>query len=116
MDDREFKYGGRMYDIVAVRVSADSITYWCYPDDAETRIDRQLSDWINHAAGQTPPGRGQLEYLGDFFKSLYHPPAPSRAPAADVQLLSRALPEFMLTRFVSREQAPPVPPPRAPIA
>ena len=39
----EFEYSGQKYDIVESDADGDWLLFWCWPDDAETKIDQQLA-------------------------------------------------------------------------
>lgn len=68
---REFRYGGRMFDIQYERLSADSCFYWCWEDEEETHFQAQLEYhlsriWPNDKRNQEPQQR--LEW---FYKCLF---------------------------------------------
>ncbi|MBK8565488.1 MAG: hypothetical protein IPN76_19605 [Saprospiraceae bacterium] len=68
---KEFEYKGEMYDVVKSEQRADSITYWCIHDKAETEINRQLDKLTAHASGKDPQHKAALGNFFDFLKSLF---------------------------------------------
>jgi len=81
--DREFEYRGEMYDIVKLEQSADSITYWCIHDKAETQINRQLDALTSLATGSDPQHQTSLGYFFSFLKSLFCEAPTAAKPIAD---------------------------------
>src|SRR5688572_27780769 len=43
---REFEYNSQMYDVVAVITKADSVFYWCWWDNEETLLNKQLGQLV----------------------------------------------------------------------
>ncbi len=69
---KEFEYQGEMYDIVRVEDQGDSISYWCWWDHEETRLNKQLKLLLARAYNQDPiQNEGQFQIFL-FFKSLHH--------------------------------------------
>ncbi len=68
---REFEYNGEMYDVVEKSVSGDTTHYWCWWDNEETLLNRQLAslvnDYLRHDT-KTANGRKSLQA---FLKQLY---------------------------------------------
>jgi hypothetical protein len=72
--DREFEYRGQMYDVVAKEERADSVAYWCWPDDKETRLNKYLNDLTEQRLGNDPGKNEQQKRIVSFFKMLYYEP------------------------------------------
>lgn len=77
----EFEYQGRMYDVVSSHTEGSQLVFWCWPDDKETRINQQIRDLTEQAAGQHPKQQQQtrtllsllqLPYLQDHFTWHYN--------------------------------------------
>lgn len=55
--DREFEFRGQMFDVVEAAEKGDSVFYRCWPDHAETHLNKQLVQlasglWENHPSKQ----------------------------------------------------------------
>jgi hypothetical protein len=59
-DSREFEYGGQMYDVVETHVSGDTISYACWVDEEETRLNDTLANLASHELGEAAcPGEDE---------------------------------------------------------
>lgn len=106
----EFEYLGQMYDVIRSEVHPDSMYYWCYWDQDETRINQQLAELQQgHFRTDTPRQQQQQERLQYFFKSLCLPSQPRIAlPQPDLNQLVFHLLAYPKAVFFQ----PPTPPPR----
>jgi len=57
-DEREFQFQGRMYDVKHAEVFADSITYFCYQDELETKIIHEIRELVE---GWLDPSKSEQE-------------------------------------------------------
>ena len=80
---REFEYRGEMYDVVKSEQRADSVTYWCIHDKAETQINRQLETLTAAATGSDPQHQASLSNFFSFLKSLFCEAPTAEQPIAD---------------------------------
>ena len=69
----EFGFEGKMYDIVERNYSNDSVTYWCWCDNAENQINKHYKTLIAKVLGNNPQKPGTKKLLNDYFKTLYYP-------------------------------------------
>jgi hypothetical protein len=67
----EFEYRGQMYDVVRSEVKGDTTFYYCWLDEAETELNRQLAELVGEANEKGPEKRMQYRRLFEFFQSLY---------------------------------------------
>ncbi len=67
----EFEYQGRMYDVVRVEKAGGKVRYWCWPDEDETRLNRELRALTAQLLHDAPQPKEQAGHLLAFFKSLY---------------------------------------------
>ncbi|MCF8298985.1 MAG: hypothetical protein K9J13_15660 [Saprospiraceae bacterium] len=67
----EFEYKQQMYDIVETEVVNDTIYYWCWLDNRETKLNKQLAKLLINALNADPQRKEKQEYLVSYFKSLY---------------------------------------------
>ena len=68
---REFEYGGEMYDVVETRKNKDSVSYLCWWDNEETKLNQQLSKLLDHAWNGDPCTEGKQHQLISFWISQY---------------------------------------------
>ncbi len=107
-ESKEFEYGGEMYDVVESESNGDTITYWCWLDRAETKLNRQLNDLSARAAEQNPWNKENLRRITTFLQSLY---SPSRFDLDEFAKF-RFAPRFTINSFYSSIcRPPPIPPP-----
>jgi hypothetical protein len=70
--DKEFEYNGEMYDIVHRNEGKDSVSYWCWWDKAETRLNKQLKTLVADIMGHHPEDRKTRGRLTAFFKTPWY--------------------------------------------
>jgi len=70
---REFELAGHMYDVVEREARSDTVFLYCWPDHAESQINKQLTILLAQAMGQHPQNRENQKRLVDFFKTLFCP-------------------------------------------
>ena len=68
---REFEYNGEMYDIVEKSVSGDTTHYWCWWDNEETQLNRQLAGLVNNYLQHDTKTANGRKNLHSFLKQLY---------------------------------------------
>jgi hypothetical protein len=68
---REFEFNGEMYDIVEEEMTGDTMHYWCWWDNEETRLNQQLDDLISKSSGTNKEQKQTQQRLSQFFHSLY---------------------------------------------
>lgn len=69
-DHKEFSYKGEMYDVVRTEKSGDKISYYCWHDVEETKLNSQLESLFYLAIGSDPPSNKNTEYLTHVFRSM----------------------------------------------
>jgi hypothetical protein len=52
---KEFEYNGEMYDVVESKSENGKITYWCWWDNEETKLNRRLNNLLARALHDTEP-------------------------------------------------------------
>ncbi len=70
MADDEFRYEGRMYDIVSVHVNGDSTHFNCINDVQEERLFADLGDHVRRQMGDSG-NQGRLDAFKDVFKDSH---------------------------------------------
>ena len=107
---KEFEYNGSMYDIVDSTILSDTTTYWCWWDNEETKLNKQLDESLSLIFGKDPRTKRTQDHLSHFLKTLYHNGASTHISAYAEELLAfyEKDPD-LLTNYHS----PPTPPPQA---
>lgn len=106
--DREFRFKGKMYDIVRREMHGDTTWYHCVSDEKETELFANLDQMVRNECRQNPQRKQQLEKLQQLLNLLFVlasgqsnllDPVTRNQPAND--------------RFIPLPwtQSPPVPPP-----
>lgn len=106
----EFEYRGEMYDIVKSEQRADSITYWCIHDQAETQINRQLEALTAAATGSDQQQQNSLGNFFHFLKSLF---CEQSAEAQPIVAVASPSSHFYLFSKQTYSPLPTAPPPEA---
>jgi hypothetical protein len=68
---KEFEFNNEMYDVVATEVSRDSVTYICWWDYEETKLNRDLNTLVADYLTNTPVNNKGNERVFDFYKDLF---------------------------------------------
>jgi hypothetical protein len=69
---REFEYQGQMYDVMHTVRKGDTIYYRCWPDHAETSLNRRLALLVEQALHHHPQNHDARAKYVQFFKSLFY--------------------------------------------
>lgn len=69
--EKEFEFGGEMFDIVERKQVGDTLYFWCWEDNEETELNRQLARLSARALSQNPDHQDRQEKLQTFFKTLF---------------------------------------------
>jgi len=107
--EREFRYEGKMYDIVRQEQYGDTTWYYCVSDEKETVLFANLDDLVNREASQNPQRKQQSEelqrLLNTFFVVQHNRPYPVSSPGEGGLIDYR----FDIQTWIN---TPPVPPPK----
>ena len=68
---KEFKYKGVMYDIESRESCGDIMHYWCWKDDKETQLNKDLHQLVCFALQKDDGQKETQNRLFDFFKIFY---------------------------------------------
>lgn len=107
---REFEYNDRMYDIVETETYGDTVIYWCWQDDKETQLNRQIGHLVTKVLDADPEKREKQDRMLSFFSMLFFQESlgwPVPHPAISDKLLP-----YNATFPASNTIPPPVPPPQ----
>ena len=69
--DREFKYKGEMYDVVYIQQSNGITHLWCWLDNDETQLNKQLEQLITVAQDDDPQSNNGKMKMTDTMRSLF---------------------------------------------
>ncbi|NEQ50160.1 MAG: hypothetical protein F6K11_08525 [Leptolyngbya sp. SIO3F4] len=109
--DREFEYRGEMYDVVETEQLGTTVKYWCWQDHEETRLNRQLRDWVAQALGQDTRHQEQRTSVWLVAQHMYPPVSFSWEVYHQGSISSTREFPYSANRL-QRSDQPPVPPPR----
>jgi hypothetical protein len=68
---KEFEYKDQMYDVVKTDVKNGITYYYCWPDDKETKLNKELDELLAFTLGNNPNQNEGQKKISVFFKSLY---------------------------------------------
>ncbi len=106
----EFEYQGTMYDVVEIEVDEDYISYWCWKDEVETKLSRQISLLTAGILGANQERNTNQLRLITFLQNLYSPSPWSWELVSHI--LDNPERELYNSAFLSRDKEdPPTPPP-----
>ena len=107
---KEFEYKGQMYDIVETSIQEGTIYYWCWLDDEETKLNKQLEELVYNVLGNKPQRQEKKNQLAEFFKKLFHE---NQKPQTATTIIKPRIKYFFCSEyFTSIYHKPPLPPPR----
>lgn len=107
---REFEFEGEMYDVVETEI-VDGITqYWCWSDDEETVLNKQLFELTNIALGLDPIQKQQQSKFKHYSNTLFHEQVIPWRLEVNLALFQS---EIHFTGVSPWNNSPPVPPPEA---
>ena len=69
---KEFEYKGSMYDIVETSIHGDTTYYWCWWDNKETELNKQLGKVLNKILGKDDQKKDKESKLTKFYSSLFY--------------------------------------------
>lgn len=69
---KEFEFKGEMYDVVEKETIDGKTVYWCWWDNEETKLNKQLNQLLAKKLGQQCPDNNQ-QVISNFLKSLFFP-------------------------------------------
>lgn len=69
---KEFEYNQQMYDVVESKIIGDTIYYWSWLDNEETRLNQELAELVTNLLNTDPQKKETENQLISFYKSLYY--------------------------------------------
>jgi hypothetical protein len=69
---KEFEYNGQLYDVVRQQSESSLITFWCFPDHAETRLQKQLSAMLRMILQRDTQRQEKQAQVHHFYKNLFY--------------------------------------------
>lgn len=70
--DREFEYQEEMYDVVHTEQTGDTLYYWCWWDNEETVLNKQLNNLLQQNFAHNHEHQETQAHLIKLVNSLYH--------------------------------------------
>ncbi len=71
VEEHEFRYGGKMYDIVRQEAHGDTTWYYCLADEKETLLFANLDKLVKQDMAGNPQHRKQVDELLRILSVLY---------------------------------------------
>jgi hypothetical protein len=68
---KEFEYNRQMYDVVDSKIVDNTIYYWCWLDNEETKLNQQLTQLVTNLFNTNSEKKETQDRLISFYKSLY---------------------------------------------
>lgn len=69
---KEFRYNDNMYDVVEADTCDNIVTYWCWWDSEETKLNKQLKKLLAHFLRTNTQNKETKTQLANFYDSLYY--------------------------------------------
>ncbi len=109
---KEFEYNGQMYDIVSTEINGDSITYHCWWDHEETKLNKKLKKMVSMAFDQDEDKRRTQQNLHNYLFSFFctAPPKWQLIPFQNSKIVFHNI--LQTTIFKPHQLTPPTPPPK----
>ncbi len=108
---KEFEYNEQMYDVVESKVIGDTTYYWCWWDNDETKLNKQLSDLAANAFNNDPQKNEKQNRLISFYKALYFEQEKNWTSFVTIQEHQLNVPYRVSFSWFTL--TPPVPPPQS---
>jgi hypothetical protein len=105
----EFEFNGQMYDIVETESKGNIIYYWCWPDNKETQLNKQLDKLLTFALGNDSNDNDNKKKLANFLKSLYSIETES---LISYNFKVEKVQDFYRNNYFNIYYSPPSPPPK----
>ena len=109
-DSKEFEFKGQMYDLVEKSMKGDTVFYWCWVDNKETKLNQKLKEIVAFALGNNQERKNNQEKLINFYKSLFWENCKTKFNEVASQSNELITPYDFSYLIVSI--SPPVPPPK----
>jgi hypothetical protein len=105
---KEFEYKDQMYDVVESKTYGDSAYYWCWWDNEETTLHKQLDQLLAEVLGNSPSRDEKEDQLLEFYKNLY---CQDYIYQMAVEITDKVIMPLSNDYGISLNFKPPVPPP-----
>jgi hypothetical protein len=107
----ELEYKGQMYDVVETKIENDTTYYWCWLDNKETKLNKQLDQVLAYALGNNQHRNDSQKQLHNLYKSLYWEESSAFELSSWSIQTTPPLPAYKII-FQNFSHPPPVPPPQ----
>ncbi len=106
---KEFEFNGNMYDVVDNEIKGDTTIYWCWLDDEETKLNKQLSELVSRALGNNPKNKENQKRLNNFFNSLFYSESKEKIAISVLEINCKCVYTQKFIQFVSYSPLDPPP-------
>ena len=66
-EDKEFRYNGKMYDVVKIKKVNDTTYYYCFNDEKESKLLSHLDNLVKEQTGNSKSRTIQKKQVTDYF-------------------------------------------------
>lgn len=67
----EFEYLGNMFDVVESYCSRDSVSFLCWPDHEDSKLNKILESFVSQSSNNDPFNQQTNQQVIDYYKSLF---------------------------------------------
>lgn len=104
LDEMEFEWQGKMYDIASIQTTGNTVHFYCYHDEAEDN----LLAFLDHVARQSNNDKRSVpSSLTDFFSLQFLPSIPTESRCIQMTLIGATPYVRVCIPFVALPDAPP---------
>lgn len=105
---KEFEFRNQMYDIVDTETKGDSISFWCWWDHKETKLEKRLKSILAFMLDNNPDNKKNQQRFLNFYKSLFHQTNEERNYTKEFIAKNNF---SYIINYSSLSSSPPTPPP-----
>jgi hypothetical protein len=70
-DKNEFEFNGNLFDIVRRVESEQTLTFWCFKDEEETKLKQKIATLLENELNQDEQRKEKKERTLHFYKNLF---------------------------------------------
>lgn len=110
VEEHEFRYDGKMYDVVRQESHGDTTWYYCLADEKETQLFANLEELVKHGMSQNSERQQRIIRLLNLFGQLFFSPHDRVSSVDAIEDMAWSNCYFGLKLWI---EPPPTPPPEA---
>lgn len=110
VDEREFRYGHKMYDLVRQESHGDTTWYHCLADEKETQLFADLGELVRRNMNQPREWQQRIERISNLFSLFFFSLHDEVSLADAIEEIAPSRYCFALKTWID---SPPTPPPES---